>query len=151
MHLSYVYRDYERFGDRLFPRSIQYSKEGQAGVEINISELVREPSADPSQFAPLSGGVETSNCLPSDMTPPRAEARPDPTFPKGERANRTLVILWAIVGTDGLPHNIRVANSGGAAFDTEAVRAVARWRFRPSTCRGEPVAATINIELDFRR
>jgi TonB family protein len=139
------------YGDHVFLRSVQYLREGQPGVEINISELIPEPSPDSSQFAPLSGALELTNCLAKEMTPPRAESTPEPDFPKGEHTDRALVVLYLIVGIDGMPHDIQVARSGGTVFDAEAVRAVERWRFKPSTCRGEAVAAQIVIEVDFRR
>jgi len=68
-HSSYVYRDYEKFGDQLFPRSVQYRREGEPGVEIDISELTPNPSRDPSQFEPLVGALELGNCLSKEMTP----------------------------------------------------------------------------------
>jgi hypothetical protein len=150
-HSSYVYRDYEKFGDHLFPRSLQYRREGEPGVEIDISELSPEPSPDPSQFAPLVGALELGNCLPDEMTPPHVEYAPDPHFPAGVHTDGGLVVLSLIVGMDDKPHNIQVARSGGTEFDSEAVRAVGLWRFRPSKCRGEPVSELISIEVAFRR
>src|SRR2546425_7854107 len=150
-HFSYVYRNYEKFGDHLFPRSVQYRSEGEAEVEINVSELNSEDSPNPSDFTPLSGALETTNCLPNEMTPPRTLSAPGPDFPGHAHTNEALVILWMIVGVDGRAHDIQVVRSGGDIFDTEAVRTVGRWRFEAPRCRGEAVAAPINVEVNFRR
>jgi TonB family protein len=150
-HFSYVYRNYEKFGDHLFPRSVQYKSEGQAGLEINISELNREDSPSSPDFAAVSGALETTNCLPAEMTPPRTRSAPDPDFPRRARTDKALVILWMIIGVDGRAHDIQVVRTGGDVFDTEAVRTIGRWRFEAPKCRGESVAAPINVEVNFQR
>jgi TonB family protein len=146
---STVYRNYQKFGEHLFPRSVHYTGDEKIEVEIAISELVAEPSPEPSQFIPPSGAVETTNCLPGDLTPPRTKSAPNPTFPSNE-TDRSSVVLGLIVGADGRPFDIEVAKSGGIAFDAEAVRTAERWLFIPALCRDEPVPVAINIELEFQ-
>jgi len=150
-HDSYVYRDYKKFGDRLFPWSVQYRREGQAEVEITVSELTSEPSPEPSQFAPLSGALELTNCALKEITPPRQEWAPEPNFPSAEHSHNALVVLGMIVGSDGMTHHVQIARSGGTAFDMEAMRAVVRWRFKPAACSGEAVATEVSVEISFRR
>ena len=44
----------------------------------------------------------------------------------------------------------KIAESGGKAFDKLAVEAVSRWRFKPASCSGAPMATQINVEVTFR-
>lgn len=60
------------------------------------------------------------------------------------------VVLWAIIGPDGRPHDLRVAHSLGMGLDEKAMESVRTWRFRPATKDGNPVAVEINVEVNFR-
>ena len=60
------------------------------------------------------------------------------------------MILWLVVGADGLPHNLRVARSLGMGLDEKALDAVRLWRFQRATLNGQPVAVEINVEVSFR-
>lgn len=150
-HFSCSYDDYEKFGDHLFPRLLTYQREGKPPVEIRISSLTAGPSPDPAIFVPTPGSVALANCLRSEMTAPRARLSSDPTFPPGERAQNAFVVLRLVVGIDGIPSHVYVAQSGGDAFDAEAVRAISGWRFKSASCHDHPVATEINVEVRFRR
>lgn len=58
--------------------------------------------------------------------------------------------MWLVVGTDGLPQQIKVQRSLGMGLDEEAVRTVRQWRFQPATKEGKPVPVTINVQINFR-
>jgi TonB family protein len=150
-HVSFIYSDYHKFGERFFPRSVQVIKENQVPIEIKISDLSVEASTDPALFAPLSGGVELANCLINEMKPPSVDVPIDPVFPNGQHVDTALVVLSLIVGSDGKPYRIRVTASAGKAFDTEALNAVGRWQFRPAQCHAHSVPAEINVDVTFRR
>ena len=55
-----------------------------------------------------------------------------------------------VVGKDGKPYDIRVRQSLGMGLDEKAIEAVRRWRFRPATLNGQPVATQIAVEVNFR-
>ena len=86
------------------------------------------------------------------MTPPKALYDPDPEYSdKARKAHyQGTVILWLIVGADGLPRNIRVQRSLGMGLDEEAIKAVKLWRFQPSMKDGHPVPVMVNVEVNFR-
>jgi TonB family protein len=86
------------------------------------------------------------------VTAPRPLKTPDPHYSKQAKEAKLQgkVVLWVVIGPDGLPHNIRVQRSIGYGLDEEAVNAVRKWRFQPATREGKPVAAQINIEVNFR-
>ena len=58
-------------------------------------------------------------------------------------------VLWLVVGSDGVPRNIRVARTLGMGLDEEAIKAVSTWRFEPSRKDSVPVAVQINAQVSF--
>jgi periplasmic protein TonB len=57
------------------------------------------------------------------------------------------VVVRALIGTDGLPKSVDVAQSSGhAAFDTEAVRPVSRSRWQPMPCE-----AVMMVPINFKQ
>jgi protein TonB len=86
------------------------------------------------------------------VTLPRAIYNPEPSFSEEARKTKTqgIVLLVLVVGADGHPHDIRVRNSLGMGLDEKAIAAVNTWRFLPATLRGQPVAAQIAVEVNFR-
>ena len=93
-------------------------------------------------FRPGVGGV----------TQPRPIYDPDPDYSEAARKAKYQgsVVLWLVVGADGLPHNIRVQRSLGMGLDEKAIAAVSTWRFQPATLNGQPVAVEINVQVSFR-
>lgn len=83
---------------------------------------------------------------------PRPIYDPDPEYSDEARRSKYqgVVVLWVVVGRDGLPKDVRVARSLGLGLDQKAVDAVRRWRFQPATMDGRPVAVQLNIEVSFR-
>jgi TonB family protein len=52
--------------------------------------------------------------------------------------------------SDEKAHDVRVAKSIGMGLDESAVKAVQKWKFKPSEYQGKPVPVQINVEVDFR-
>ena len=65
------------------------------------------------------------------VSAPKAVYSPDPVY--SAEAQRTKLegfcVLWLVVGSDGVPRNIRVARTAGMGLDEEAIKAVSTWRF----------------------
>jgi periplasmic protein TonB len=95
----------------------------------------------PPGIVPLGKGV----------TAPQVIFNPEPTFSDEARKSKTQgrVTLSLVVGKDGLPYDIRVRESLGMGLDEKAIEAVNRWRFRPATLNGQPVATRVDVEVDF--
>lgn len=84
-------------------------------------------------------------------TIPEAIYSPEPNFSDEARKSKQqgLVGLLLVVGPDGRTYNIRVRQSLGMGLDEKAIEAVSRWRFKPATRNGKPVATEIAIEVEF--
>ena len=86
------------------------------------------------------------------VTAPREIYAPDPEY--SEEARRAKfqgsVLLWMVVGSDGLPRDIKVVRAVGLGLDEKALEAVRTWRFEPGRKGGQAVATQIHVEVTFR-
>lgn len=61
------------------------------------------------------------------------------------------VVLHVTVAVDGSAQGVEVKwSSGIARLDRAAMQAVQRWRFKPATSGGMPVAADIDVPVNFQ-
>jgi protein TonB len=84
-------------------------------------------------------------------TIPQPIYSPEPSFSEEARKAKYqgTVVLVIVVGKDGRPYDIQIGQSLGMGLDQKAIEAVNRWRFRPATLNGEPVATKIAVQVDF--
>jgi periplasmic protein TonB len=108
------------------------------------------PSSGPG-FGPYDSGNVFRPGI-GGVTQPRPIYEPDPDYSEAARKAKYqgAVVLWLVVGADGLPHNIRVQRSLGMGLDEKAIAAVNTWRFQPATLNGRPVAVEVNVQVSFR-
>jgi periplasmic protein TonB len=85
------------------------------------------------------------------VTVPQLIYSPEPNFSDEARKAKMqgVVQLLVVVGKDGRTYDIRVAESLGMGLDEQAIEAVRKWRFRPATLNGQPVATQVAIQVDF--
>jgi TonB family protein len=60
------------------------------------------------------------------------------------------VLLRSEIGADGIVRDIKVVGPLGLGLDEKAVEAVAKWKFKPGTIDGRPVAVIASIEVAFK-
>ncbi|MGA3370463.1 MAG: energy transducer TonB [Terracidiphilus sp.] len=58
-------------------------------------------------------------------------------------------LLSLVVGVDGVPANIQVVTSHGAAFDAAATDAIKQFKFEPGTLDGKPVPVRVYARTRF--
>ena len=143
------YRDYQKFGDRLFPRSVHCLKNPGDEFEVTVSELSAETSPDESLFVKPAGAVNVgAQCQGARVAPPKLAYDPDPISPRPFHGDKT-VMLSTVIGLEGHPQDLRVTNSAGEDFDRAALNAVRSWRFQAATCDGVPVRVLISVQVNF--
>ena len=118
-------------------------KPGIAQMAFEVSIQLAGKNLEPGRRVFRVGG---------SVSAPKPIYVPDPEYDDGARKRHIQgkVVLWLIVGADGLPYDIRVAQSLDHGLDEEAIKAVKQWRFQPSLKDGQPVAVQINVEVQFR-
>jgi TonB family protein len=93
-----------------------------------------------------------ANQQPGELSAPDAIQKSDPGYPiELMRANvQGTVTLYAIIHADGTVGDIRVLTSPDDRLDVLAKAALARWKFRPATKDGQPVALEAVVAIPFR-
>ena len=78
--------------------------------------------------------------------------RTEPEYSEAARRARVSgsVIVYAEIGPDGKPRNLRVTKGLGLGLDAKALEAVAKWLFKPGMRNGEPVTVRATFEVNFR-
>jgi TonB family protein len=59
------------------------------------------------------------------------------------------VVVRMLIDAKGKPQNLRITRSGGKESDDTALRTARAWRFKPGTCKGEPMAVPYSVEMTF--
>jgi TonB family protein len=137
---------------------------------IFVVEEIEERPADPALFVlpaelthqlpviagpgggPASSTAETpSHGSANRVLPPRLIHRVNPEYPAALRRSRIegKVEIEALIGTDGVPREVRVVRSDHSTLSPLALNAVKQWRFSPGTLDGEPVDVIFNTTVNF--
>ena len=122
-----------------------------AGPAAGVPGGAGDRSGDPGGDGEGSGGGPP--LLPGgDIRAPALLTRVEPDYPEAARKARAegVVILEAVIGSDGAVEDIRLVRSAFPLLDDAARRAVARWRYRPATLNGRPVRVYLTVTVDFR-
>jgi len=87
-----------------------------------------------------------------EVTPPVPVFKPEPEYT--DRARRNLihgeVVLRGVIDAAGRVRDLVVVSPLGSGLDQNAVEAVKRWRFKPGTQNGQPVAVQAIMAVQFR-
>jgi periplasmic protein TonB len=87
------------------------------------------------------------------VSPPVPLSQPLPDYTDLARRARIegIILIQAVVRTDGKVDGIQVLRGLGYGLDESAISTIARkWRFKPGTLNGIPVDVLANIEVSFR-
>lgn len=87
-----------------------------------------------------------------EVAPPVALVRVEPSYTEPARRARIegTVIVQATVDREGRVVDVQVVKPLAMGLDAAAVDAVRKWRFRPATLRGRPVAVFFRLTVAFR-
>lgn len=85
------------------------------------------------------------------VRPPVPIYAPEPEFSEQARMAKYQgeCIVEVVVDTKGMPRDLKIIRPLGMGLDEKALESVAKYRFKPATLNGHPVAVRMNIEVDF--
>lgn len=86
-----------------------------------------------------------------DVKAPVVISRVEPVYPEDARKARVsgIVILEAIIDTNGNVRHARVLKPLPFGLDQAALDAVRQWKFKPGTHMGQPVDVLFNLTINF--
>jgi TonB family protein len=126
---------------RVFGRKRYYS------LVMNMPNLTSATGSWIIRFAELKQTEDKSA-----LVAPVATLKVDPAYPPDVLRDKVegTVTLYAIIREDGTVADIKVLDSLDSRLDDNAVSALSRWRFRPGTKNGAPVAVEAVVQIPFQ-
>jgi TonB family protein len=123
-------------------------------VSVSAMALVIIPQST-SQPGDQSKPFGTIYHVGKEVTAPHLIESQPPEYPESDRGGHDkfegTCIINFIVDASGIPREVHVARSLRPDFDASAVKAVQKYRFTPATRSGEPVAVSLNVEVNFKK
>ena len=126
-----------------------------------VEPQLTTPAATENRPADASGtrdnsGADRARAAIANRAPQPLAGNPVPAYPRSAlRAGQEGAVMLRIdVDARGVPTDVQVVERSGdrdRAFDRAAIEAARQWRFQPATRNGEPVAATVQLPVEFRR
>jgi protein TonB len=119
---------------------------------VAVVTLIAHPIASPAQDAATKGAETVYHVGDKGVTPPRPIYTPEPEYDDAARRAKVSgrVLLSMIVTKDGHTRDVTVVKSLSPGLDQKSIEAVSRWKFKPGTKDGEPVAVQLKVETSFR-
>ena len=136
--------------------TLEEDDEGEV-AELNPPELPELPMEQPARepepiFEPPAVESRVYPAVPPGGTQPEVVDRVMPAYPSAARKSGVAgrVVLRAIIRRDGTVDNVQILRDLPEGLGEAAARAVARWRFRPASYRGEPIDVYYTVTVNFR-
>jgi hypothetical protein len=140
----FEFADYAPLGNKRFPRRISEKEQKKDFIDIEIQELSGVTDPPEAWFTLPQVAEEWPVC--DDPEPAVAVENPPPVIPRFSRRYQGSVLIYVVVGVDGRAYHAEVVRSEGRRLAAKTLDAVTRrWRFRPATCRGQPVPSPFFI------
>jgi TonB family protein len=89
--------------------------------------------------------------MPPGVTAGKLVSKVFPIYPTGSKASREqgVVVLEAVIGTDGWIHGLQVKSAPFARLAASALAAVSRWRYKPYLLNGKPVEVETTVSVIY--
>lgn len=145
------------------PKPVQQEKPSPTPSTPPVAKQIRPPVLAPDNQKEHGDG--SSPKPGKDKTTAQSEAgaiisvkpdylrNPAPAYPEAARVQKQqgVVVLKAIISTEGRPEQVAVQESSGyPLLDQAALRAVRDWRFRPATAMGMKMRSSVQVPVRFR-
>jgi len=126
------------------------------GLCVSVSAFSFRVDKGANASSVLSFGVTNSQGsdvlkIGPGITPPKIVSKVQPTYPiDAKKAKRQgVVVVAAVIGTDGKVENVSVLKSVDPSLDQSAMDAVRQWTFEPALKDGKPVKVETHVEINF--
>jgi TonB family protein len=133
--------------------TFEEEEEGEVAELPPLEAPIEMPPREPEPiFEPPAVESRVYPAVPPGGTQPEVVDRVMPAYPSAARKSGVAgrVVLRAIIRRDGTVDNVQILRDLPEGLGEAAARAVARWRFRPASYRGEPIDVYYTVTVNFR-
>jgi TonB family protein len=129
------------------PEPIRLPEEIDTEIEIPDTDIIFGIPEGPPPAEP-EGPIRVGG----DVQPPVKVSAPSPQYTEIARKARIqgVVIVEAIIDKSGSVTNVKILKGLPMGLDSAAADAVKKWKFKPATLNGKPVAVIYNLTVNFR-
>jgi TonB family protein len=126
---------------------------GQAAVKEFVQTRVTENFTEAAfrNAGTLESGMSST---PVETSAPKVTREVAVVLTPAELAEKpavTNVVVRAIVDENGVPRNVAIAQSAGAAVDRQAIAAVSQYRFQPATVDNRATWASVSVAIRIEK
>ncbi len=129
------------------PEPIRLEEEIEPDLEMPDSDILFGIPEAPPPMEP-SGPIRVGG----DVKAPVKITHPSPQYTEIARKARIqgVVIVEAIIDKQGNVTNVKILKGLPMGLDQATVDAVKKWKFKPATLNGKPVAVIYNLTVNFQ-
>lgn len=123
-------------------------------LHINMPNMTSAAGSWIMSFSELAPAEETADATtnPPDLRGPEPLRKVDPKYPPElrDRHIQGEVILYAVIRKNGTVDSIQLVQGIDPTLDTDAMQALAQWKFRPAVSNGHAIALQAIVHIPFR-
>ena len=144
----FEFGDYERVGDKMYPRHIRvlYNKKEVVTAQVDAPVLLVDTSAIDFQRPPRA--IQLTVC---DKSSVELANRVAPHYPEDARSRRIegTVVMYVLISDVGKIVKIRILESAGDSLDRAATEAVQQWTYKRVACTTKPLPLETEVVVNF--
>lgn len=136
---SVEYGDFSAFNGKIFPGTIQVNRGDRAEVQFRSSGISALGQMDEKTFEAPPNAMLWGSC--ADDEHPKEMYAPAPQYPRQMIEDHISgnVYVYAVVGIDGMLHNMKVLPESNQRLVPSTVEAISTWNYAPASCEGTPL------------
>src|SRR5208282_196839 len=121
-------------------------------LNVNLPNLTSSSGSWILNFAQLDEDASPFNKSKGTVSGPVPTRKIDPKYPPAviKENIEGEVVLYAIIRADGSVDSIQLVRKLDPRLDTNAMQALAQWKFRPATRDGAPIDIEAVVHIPFR-
>jgi TonB family protein len=137
------------FGSKYFPGNIRIEEKPADPVTFQVISISPLGSVNPEDFQSPLGSTVWPSC--EAPLPAKIKSQVPPDYPMPERMSHVegTVVVYALIGTDGRPTNLKVLSAPEPGLASSAFTAVEQWRYAPTSCGGTPIPVETRIDVVY--
>lgn len=146
---TYLDKDLQPAGTKLFPRSLSFLDNGTTVASVVVTDFETPVQIPAEVFKAPEGAQGSPGCM--NPEPFQLLKRRTPEYPESARRLRTqgIVAIDVSIGSDGVPRIGKVVESPSPDLAQSSLRAFRDWRYRPARCGDQPVDVETILETRY--
>lgn len=141
------YTKFATFSGKFFPGMIQVKRGDEVEVQFHLNAILPLGKTDDATFEASPNAALWGSCTDGDHPVVLHAPLPEPAMISQDMIGS--VHVYAVVGTDGMLHNLKVLPESDPRFAPSTLEAISRWNYAPALCGGTPLPVEIVVTIGY--